>query len=269
MRAHVLIAVGAAALLAAACGIPEEEHQSALDQIKQLRADMAAAEKDCTEAKQALENKNKELTDENSAMKAKLVSLGEDLSKVKTQAGAMLQDLGQKEKQIAELMKAQAAAKKRAAVFRNLLAKFKQMIDSGKLKVEVRKGRMIVKMSDKILFDPGRDKLKKAGREALLEVTNILAAIEGRQFQVAGHTDNVPIRSRRFRSNWELSAARAVNVVKFMAENGMDPKRLSAAGYGPYDPIADNSTKDGRMLNRRIEITLMPSLADLPSIDTK
>ena len=73
------------------------------------------------------------------------------------------------------------------------------------------------------------------------------AAIALRRFQIAGHTDNVPIKSRRrFKSNWELSTARALKVLKFMIKRGMDAKRLSAAGYGPYDPVGDNSTEAGR-----------------------
>lgn len=267
MRAHwtlLLFTVMAAGLLA--CGIPEEEHQSALDKIKSLKAEMAQQKTTCDETVAELDKKNKELSSENSAMKAKLVSLGQDLSKVKTQAGAYLEDIGEKEKQIAALMKAQEQARKRAAMFKNLISKFKNMIDSGKLQVEIRKGRMIVKMSDKILFDPGKAKLKKEGAQQLKEVTQILSAIPDRSFQVAGHTDNIPIRSRRYKSNWELSTARAVSVVKLMAENGMDPSRLSAAGYSKYDPVGDNSTEDGRMLNRRIEITLMPSIEELPKI---
>ncbi len=151
-------------------------------------------------------------------------------------------------------------------MFKDLVGKFQQMIDSGKLQVEVRKGKMIVKMSDKILFAPGRDRLKKDGQLAMEQVTQILAGISGRSFQVAGHTDNVPIKSRKFKSNWELSASRAVNVVKFMVEKGMDPNRVSAAGYGQFDPVGDNNTPDGRAINRRIEITLMPSIEELPKI---
>ena len=266
MRAHrmKLSFLAVASLLVVACGIPEEEHQSALDNIKSLKADLAAQKKTCDETIADLDKRTRGLTEENSAMKAKLVSLGQDLSAVKTQAGAYLADISEKDKEIAALMKAQEAARKRAAMFKNLVNKFKGMIDSGKLKVEIRKGRMIVKMSDKILFDPGKDRLKKEGKAALMEVAKILAQIPDRAFQVAGHTDNVPIRSRRFKSNWELSTARAVGVVKFMAESGLDPQRLSAAGYGPYDPVGKNSTDEGRMLNRRIEITLMPSLEELP-----
>jgi chemotaxis protein MotB len=263
MRHLVLAAFTSLALLG--CGIPEEQHQATLDELKKVKAEMAADQKSCSEAKAELDKKNKGLFGENTVMKARLVALGQDLSKLKTTAGAMVEDISAKEKQIAELLKQQEAQKKRAAMFKDLLNKFKSMIDSGQLKVEVRKGRMIVKMSDKILFDPGKDDLKKEGKAALEAVTKILVGIQGRAFQVAGHTDNMPIKSKKFRSNWELSTSRAVNVTRFMIENGMDAPRLSAAGYGEFDPIGDNATPEGKQQNRRIEITLMPSLEELPT----
>ena len=265
---HKLLFVTTCALALAACGIPKEKHQATLDELAKVTADLAgmtAKEKACQEAKDAETKKLKGCNDENTVMKAELEKRGADLSKLKTQAGAYLQDISAKQKQISDLLKAQEAAKKRASEFRNLLAKFKKMIDNGKLKVVIRRGRMIVKLDDKILFDPGKTKLKEEGEAAMLEVTRILAEFKGRNFQVAGHTDNVPLRrSRRFKSNWELSTARAVRVVKFMADSGMEPKRLSAAGYSEYDPVGDNTTDQGKAQNRRIEITLMPNLGELP-----
>jgi chemotaxis protein MotB len=251
----------------AACGVPEEQHNEALNKIKTMQAESAAERQACDKAKAELDAKNRALGDENAALKAKLVDLGQDLSKVRTEAGAMVQDLTAKEKQIAQLRKAQEAARKRAEIFKQLVARFKKMIDSGKLKVQIRNGRMVVQMSDKILFDSGKARLKKGGMAALEEVASVLTQVKDRDFQVAGHTDNVPIRTRRFKSNWELSSARAVNVVAFMISKGMDPNNLSAAGYGEHDPVGDNATDEGRQLNRRIEITLMPSIAELPGFE--
>jgi len=88
-----------------------------------------------------------------------------------------------------------------------------------------------------------------------------------RTFQVAGHTDNIPIKSQKFRSNWDLSTARAVEVVNFMISAGLDGKRLSAAGYADMSPVAPNDTPENKAKNRRIEITLVPNLDDLPPID--
>ena len=242
------------------CGIPEEQHNEALNKIRALQSELGA-EKD---AFMNLEAKHGAATEQNAAMKKRLIGLGQDVSKLKSVTGRLTQDVTAKDREIAQLRKAQEAARRRAAVYKNLLTKFKTMIDSGKLRVQLRDNRMVVQLSDKILFASGKATLKKEGREALLEVIAVLNSVAGRKFQIAGHTDNVPIQTRRFASNWELSTARAVNVVKFMAENGLDPNRLSAAGYAEYDPVGDNNAEEGRQINRRIEITLVPNLKDLP-----
>jgi chemotaxis protein MotB len=106
-----------------------------------------------------------------------------------------------------------------------------------------------------------------AADNTIKQVTQILAGIEGRKFQVTGHTDNIPIKSAKFKSNWELSTQRAVEVVKYMMNAGMDPKRLSAAGYADTLPISDNGTDEGRRQNRRIEIVVVPNIEDLPPMD--
>jgi chemotaxis protein MotB len=117
-----------------------------------------------------------------------------------------------------------------------------------------------------VLFDPGKTDLKPAGKKALAELTEVLKAIPDRSFQVSGHTDDAPIKNKKFRSNWDLSTARAVEVVNVMIKDGMEPNRLSATGYGQYDPIAPNDTPANKALNRRIEIVIMPNLEELPKL---
>ncbi len=269
MIRHRIVPVLFLASFVVACGIPKEKHEEALQQIKKLKAELAAERKAWDESKAEYQKKKRSLEGENKVMKQKLLGLGQDLSKLQTEAGQMVKNLTIKDKEISDLKKAQEQARKRAEQYRKLRESFRKMIDSGKLKVGIRNGRMVVQMSDKILFASGKAKLKKDGQVALTEIVNILKSIAKRNFQIAGHTDNIPIRTRRFKSNWELSTARAVSVVKFMAANGMDPKRLSAAGYAEQDPVGDNSKPEGRQKNRRIEITLMPNLADLPKINAK
>ena len=96
------------------------------------------------------------------------------------------------------------------------------MIDAGKLQVEIRNGLMLVKLPDNILFDPGKTDLKPQGKDAHRAGDADPVGIEGRKFQVTGHTDNIPIKSAKFKSNWELSTARAVEVTKLMIADGMD-----------------------------------------------
>jgi chemotaxis protein MotB len=124
-----------------------------------------------------------------------------------------------------------------------------------------------VKLPDNVLFDPGRTDIKTAGKEAIAQLTTALQAIDARKFQVAGHTDNTPIHTSKFPSNWELSTARAVVVVNFMIKSGMEPQRLSAAGFADNDPVAPNDTPDGKAQNRRIEVELLPNLEELPKFD--
>src|SRR4029079_18173495 len=197
----------------------------------------------------------------------KLESLGQDVSRLTNEAGTKDAELESAKKRMEELRNAQAQAEARAAQFRKLVTQFKALTDAGKLQVEIRENRMIVRLGDKILFDPGKTELKPEGKEALKQVTTILKDLQNRNFQIAGHTDNAPMKSAKFRSNWDLSTARAVEGVNFMITAGLDGKRLSAAGYADESPIAPNDTPENKAKNRRIEITLVPNLDDLPPID--
>jgi chemotaxis protein MotB len=114
-------------------------------------------------------------------------------------------------------------------------------------------------MKDKILFASGSATIGAEGRAALRKVADALRGLEGKAIRVEGHTDNVPTGSNTaFASNWELSSARALAVVRFLQDGGVDPTRLSGAGFGEYQPVGANDTADGRSLNRRIEIVLSP-----------
>lgn len=232
-----------------ACGVPQEQHDAVLKDLEQTQNLLAETQ-----------NNLDKVTSDRNVLKNQLETVAGDKD-------ALARRLGATQQELADLRRARAAAEERSKTFRQLLERLKSMIDSGQLNVKIRKGRMIVQMSDKILFDPAKIKLKDDGRQALTELAGVLKEINDRDFLVAGHTDNVPIRTRRFRSNWELSAARAVEVVKFLEEQGVDPKHLAAAGYAANDPVGDNETEEGRKSNRRIEIVLMPKLSELPGME--
>ena len=250
----------AAAMLVGGCGIDKEVYEAKVAELNKTKADLDQQKKDAEEAKRRCDAEQARLDGQNLAMKQKLQALGQDLSK--------LTSTSEEDKaRIAELQKRQEAAEKRAAQYRQMMAKFHDMISAGKLEVQIRDGLMLVKLPDNILFDPGKTEIKKAGKDAIAQVTQILSGIEGRKFQVTGHTDNIPIKSARFKSNWELSTARAVEVTKLMIADGMDPKRLSAAGYADELPVGDNATDEGRRANRRIEIVVQPNIEDLPSME--
>jgi chemotaxis protein MotB len=250
----------AAVVFVGGCGIDKEVYEAKVAELNKTKAELDQQKRDADEAKRRCDATQAKLDAENMAMKQKLTALGQDISKLTSTSE-------EDKKRIAELQKRQEAAEKRAAQFREMMNKFRSMIDAGKLQVEIRNGLMLVKLPDNILFDPGKTEIKQAGKDAIGQVTQILSGIEGRKFQVTGHTDNIPIKSAKFKSNWELSTARAVEVTKLMIADGMDPKRLSAAGYADELPVGDNATDEGRRANRRIEIVVQPNIEDLPSME--
>ncbi len=148
----------------------------------------------------------------------------------------------------------------KSAEYEKMASALRRQIDSGRVELTELRGKMTVKMKDKILFSSGSATLGREGKEALASVAEVLRGVEGRVIRVEGHTDNVPTGTAR--SNWDLSTARALSVVRFLQEAGVDPKRLAAAGYGEYQAVAPNDSPEGRSQNRRIEIVLAP--ADAP-----
>ena len=114
---------------------------------------------------------------------------------------------------------------------------------------------VVLKLPGKVLFDLGKAELKPGAKKTLNRVISLLKKYPY-NIQVEGHTDNLPIHTERFHSNWELSAARAISVIKYLHQNGIPQERLSALGYGEYRPVAPNDTPEHRSLNRRIEILI-------------
>src|ERR1041384_574439 len=200
-------------------------------------------------------------------LKARLEKLGQNVDSLTKEKGQLTQAMTDATTRLDELRKQKAAAEARIQTFRNLVAKLRSMIDSGQLKVGIRGGRMLIALPNDILFDSGQTAVKSDGKAALARVAQALSTVGDRNFLVAGHTDNVPIRTALFPSNWELSTRRAVEVVHILIAQGMNPKVLAAAGYGEFDPVAANDTTEHRAQNRRIEIVLQPNLSDLPPLD--
>lgn len=190
----------------------------------------------------------------------------ETAGKAVTEASA---NLSASRAELEELRAEHAEAQKSLAALKSLTEKFQKMIDSGKLQIVLRHGRMVVKLPAGVLFASGSAELSKGGKDALHDVAGILRHVSDRRFMVAGHTDNLPIDPHAvppspFKNNLELSTARALSVAQHLIASGMSPARLVAAGYGEHEPVGENKTEAGRQENRRIEIVLMPNVTELP-----
>jgi chemotaxis protein MotB len=153
---------------------------------------------------------------------------------------------------------------KTTQTYQDLQKKLEKEISEGKVQLTEMKNRLTMTMVDKIIFPSGSVEISKEGKAVLDKVVSILKDVKDKRIQVEGHTDNVQIVSdlkKRFPTNWELSTARATEVVRYLQETGgINPNVLSATGYGEYQPVAPNDTDEGKHKNRRIEIVLLPPL---------
>jgi len=149
-----------------------------------------------------------------------------------------------------------------------LESKLRDEIRNKQVKVDMTDRGLVITFVDEVLFDSGKAELKKDARSILDKVSDvILEKVSGKNIGIEGHTDNVPITHSGWKSNWELSTARAVSVLHYLEDAGVNPKKMRATGFGKYKPIASNDTAKGRQQNRRVEIVILPGKFDTREMD--
>jgi len=290
--AHRRTALGAALALAlvgastAGC-VRKATHEKTLEELDRVRADNAAAVDELAKAKAelgrleasmqardattmeadgeraVLVSKLDEAAQRNGELGGRLDAAGSTLERLKGKNVELGSELASMQSRLAELRAQQAAILAREAKQRALLEEFRTMIEAGDLAVEIQGGRVLLVLENDVLFESGKAEVKSSGKRVLRAVGKTLASKRNLELQVGGHTDTSPIHSERFPSNWELSTARAVEVVHLLEAEGIAPERLSAAGYGEHRPAASNEEREERAKNRRIEIALVPDLEEV------
>ena len=194
-------------------------------------------------------------------LKAKSDILSKNISELRQQVAELKLENSKLSDDIAEIQKTKEdTVKELSGTYEQLLSNMKNEIAKGQVTISELKGKLTVNMEAAILFDSGKADVKPEGLDILGKIVETLKNVRDKAIRIEGHTDNVQITGalvRTFPTNWELSAARAINVSKFLQEQGIDPANLSAAAFAEHKPVADNSTKEGRAKNRRIEITLV------------
>ncbi len=234
-----------------------------------LESELAKLKEENAVLKSMLEAKKDELTNELMSTKEKLSAREQRIKEIENEIKSKDMQITELKTEIAGLSKERSLAidEKEKAVaelkktYTNLVNELKSEIQKGEIAVTQLRDKLSLSMVDKILFDSGSADVKKDGKKVLDRVAEILKKVADKQIRIEGHTDNVPIGSRiakRFPTNWELSNARATNVVKYLQEKGIDPKLLSPSGYSEYRPVESNDTDAGKAKNRRIEIVLIP-----------
>jgi chemotaxis protein MotB len=236
----------------------------------QVRAEAAEAEGlKAHERAKAAEQRQRELEAKLAAIDSEKSQLSTKVSQLSTERDQLSTERDQLSTERDQLSQAvqekDAELARLKATYQDLEEKMKAEIADGEIRLSQAEGRIQVDLVDKILFDSGEATLTERGASVLTRLGAVLSGMEGRNIQVSGHTDDSPPSQRlaaTFPTNWELSVARAVNVVRFLQEKANVPsKRLVASGYGDTHPVASNATPKGRARNRRIEILLIPELA--------
>ncbi len=164
-------------------------------------------------------------------------------------------------KKESELKAKEAKVVEQSNTYKQMQEAMKAELASKQVAIQELEGKLTLTMVESILFDSGKAVVKEEGVEALTRVAEVLKTTKDQDVIIAGHTDNVKISAKltkKYPSNWELSASRAIAVVKLLETNGVDPKILCASGFSEYRPVADNDTPEGKAKNRRMEIILMP-----------
>ena len=271
-----LIALLLAVFTVAGCGYSEDEWQAQLDKYNKLNqkydaetAAHAQTRQELADAKERIKN----LTDELKKMGVNLDTLNQQLQQTGTEKEQLAANLEQLKTALEEYKQRAAALERIKARFELLRNKLQKLTNLG-LKVEIRRNRMVIRLPGDVLFASGKDDLKKEGKDVLAAVAEVIRndkQLSQRYYQIAGHTDNKPLKGGRFGDNWGLSVMRARQVLLFLLNpidakgggGGLDPIRLHAAGYGDTDPVASNDTPEGRQQNRRVELVIMPDVEEM------
>lgn len=194
-------------------------------------------------------------------LRAKSDTLSKNISELRQQVSELKIDNNKLNEDLAELHKVKEEKVKEVSnTYEQLLVNMKNEIAQGQVTISELKGKLTVNMEAAILFDSGKIDIKPEGIEILNKMVDTLKGVNGKAIRIEGHTDTIQISgglTRVFPTNWELSAMRAINVTRFLQQQGVDPRNLSAVAFAEHRPVADNSTKEGRAKNRRIEITLV------------
>jgi chemotaxis protein MotB len=245
--------------------------------LKQKEAELAKLNTEYEDLKKqdlALSEDNKNLND---ILKAKKDELNLNIAELRAKLANREVDIFSLQKHMDELSqeKAQAIAEKEKSIadlkktHDSMVGAMQEEIQKGEVTITQLKDKLTLSMVEAILFDSGSSKVKKNGEKVLDRVAEILKKVTDKQIRIEGYTDNVRIGAGladKFPTNWELSTARATNVVRYLQQDGIDPQLLGACGYSEYRPIASNDTEEGKAKNRRIEVVLIPKdIAKVPA----
>jgi len=247
----------------------EEENRSLRAEVADLKRELEATRGERDHLKSSLEfvtGERDRLAGDNRELERTLAAKADSLSRTIVDLRGKIADLERENRelrqQVADLKKAQEEKVETVSrTYEGLVSKMEEEIRQGQVTISELRGKLTLNMVDAILFDTGKSEIKPEGLTVLDKIVSILRDEREKAIRIEGHTDNVPITgvlAKTYPTNWELSAARAIGVTRYLQQQGIPPDLLSAVAYGEYHPVAENDTLEGKAKNRRIEIILAP-----------
>lgn len=284
MKIKTLLWVAGAGIMLSSC-VSSKKFKAEAAKLEDLQRTYAALQGDlgdCEKAKADLNNAKRSTEAENVALQRKIEDLLQQIEFLKqnnntvlgqlkdmsvisgTQAESIkksLEAIGSKDAYIQDLQSAMSRKDSlNLALVLNLKRALSDINDSD-VEIKVEKSAVYISISDKLLFKSGSYDVTDKAMVVLGKVAQVLKAQPNIEFLVEGHTDTVPIKTAAIKDNWDLSVLRATSVVRILQNNfGLEPQRMTAGGRSQYLPVADNSTPDGRAVNRRTRIVILPQL---------
>ncbi len=262
MKSILISALTALALLSTGC-VSKQTHEATLAELGKTRDSLSGAQRLISDQQDQIDTQTLQIAKNT----AEIEQSNMDLQALENKKSALQEEfenvqarLNESQSQLETMRQIEAETKKRNEIYARFVNELQKMIDGGQLTVSIEQGRIVINLPENVLFASGQAAVNTEGKEALKQIAGVLKEFSERRFQIEGHTDNVPIKSARYPSNWELSTARALSVVHLMIDEGVQAQNVSAAGFGEFYPRAENETAQGRALNRRIEIIMLPNL---------
>lgn len=202
---------------------------------------------------------------EKSALESSLAAAQEESESLKGQIETLEGNLNMKSEEIISLSEQIKDNNAKIAALQDAIKETFSAYDTDDIKVEEKNGKLYITMANKILFEAGRDRLKKESKEVIASLAGTLKDNADLSILVEGHTDSDPvvIHKARYKDNWQLSVARSLNVVRELVSNGVNEGRLTASGKGETMPVADNMSDEGKEKNRRTEFVIIPAIDGL------
>lgn len=262
---HMGLSIAASVLLLTSCVSNKKfkASQSALESARndsaRLAGKVADQEAAIGQLKQQIGDLNKKVED----LTNQTGRLSSDVASKNSQLGKSREELAEQQRKLEQLQALMDQQKKATQEIRKKMTDALVGFKSSELTVSVKNGKVYVSLQENLLFPSGSAVVNPKGKEALGKLAEVLNVNPDITVNIEGHTDTVPIRTR-FKDNWDLSTARANAIVRILTvDYQVDPVRVEASGHSQYDPVATNSTPEGRALNRRTEIILSPKLDEL------